>query len=274
MTHLFNFDSFETKMVFLFYRFADVFGLDLADVKTFLDEVPKIPKSAYKDLTEAELSDIDSEAGSSEGGSTYKSSGSSSFTVGSSHTLRANRGPQTSLVPMFNQPGGFANFFDLIHTKKVCLENAYMADKCSIKGTIRVQNIHFQKKVTLKYTTNEWIRSFDLETKYLDGSCDGFSDKFTFYLSLGSPLAVGQRVQFCIRYLAGEDEHWDNNDGKNYVFQCLALGPGTSAPITESASKPVPAPIPMATPRATPIYNTSLSQSPSAMSDDPWFRYL
>lgn len=31
-------------------RFADVLGLDLADVRTFLDEVPKIPKSAYEDL--------------------------------------------------------------------------------------------------------------------------------------------------------------------------------------------------------------------------------
>jgi len=31
-------------------RFADVLGLDLADVKTFLDEIPTIPKSAFEDL--------------------------------------------------------------------------------------------------------------------------------------------------------------------------------------------------------------------------------
>jgi len=31
-------------------RFADALGLDLADVRTFLDEIPKIPNSAFNDL--------------------------------------------------------------------------------------------------------------------------------------------------------------------------------------------------------------------------------
>jgi len=47
-----------------YFRFADVFGLDLADVKTFLDEVPRVPKSAFRDLKDAELSDIESDSGS------------------------------------------------------------------------------------------------------------------------------------------------------------------------------------------------------------------
>ena len=51
----------------IFFRFADVFGLDLADVKTFLDEIPKVPKSAFQDLKDAELSDLESDgSGSSE----------------------------------------------------------------------------------------------------------------------------------------------------------------------------------------------------------------
>ena len=48
----------------LIFRFADVFGLDLADVKTFLDEVPRVPRSAFRDLKDAELSDIESDSGS------------------------------------------------------------------------------------------------------------------------------------------------------------------------------------------------------------------
>ncbi|KAK9502564.1 hypothetical protein O3M35_011316 [Rhynocoris fuscipes] len=36
-------------------RFADVLGLDLADVHTFLDEIPRIPKSAFKDLKNIDL---------------------------------------------------------------------------------------------------------------------------------------------------------------------------------------------------------------------------
>ncbi len=46
------------------FRFADVFGLEIADIKTFLDEVPNIPKSAFQDLKDAELSDMESDAGS------------------------------------------------------------------------------------------------------------------------------------------------------------------------------------------------------------------
>ena len=48
-----------------FSRFADVLGLDLDEVKTFLDEIPKVPKSAYNDLKDAELSDLESSASDS-----------------------------------------------------------------------------------------------------------------------------------------------------------------------------------------------------------------
>ena len=52
------------KFYFFVYRFADVFGLDLADVKTFLDEIPKVPKSAFDDLKNAELDDMESDLSS------------------------------------------------------------------------------------------------------------------------------------------------------------------------------------------------------------------
>ena len=29
-------------------RFADIFGLDLSEVKTFTDEIPRIPKAAFQ----------------------------------------------------------------------------------------------------------------------------------------------------------------------------------------------------------------------------------
>ena len=32
----------------IFFRFADIFGLDLSEVKTFVDEIPKVPRSAFK----------------------------------------------------------------------------------------------------------------------------------------------------------------------------------------------------------------------------------
>ena len=116
---------------------------------------------------------------------------------------------------MFNQPGSFGNFFDLIRSRKVCLENAYMADRSTVRGTIRVQNLCMNKKVSVRYTTNEWIRSADLEAEYVPssgGGNDGFSDQFSFKLST-APLAVGQKIQFCLRYEPldhGSTEFWDS----------------------------------------------------------------
>eukprot|EP00095_Tigriopus_kingsejongensis_P012276 maker-scaffold577_size191314-snap-gene-0.36 protein:Tk12276 transcript:maker-scaffold577_size191314-snap-gene-0.36-mRNA-1 annotation:"PREDICTED: uncharacterized protein LOC100878232" len=255
-------------------RFADVFGLDLADVKMFLDEVPRVPMSAYKDLRDVELSDIESDTGSNDGSSQYLRK-----------TMQANFGPSkpgqpplplrlpsTSLVPMFNQPGGFANFFDLLNTKKVCLENAFMGHKAVIQGTIRVQNISFHKKVTIRFTMNEWISSADCEAVYMNGSCDGFSDKFTFNLLPTTPPSVGQRIQFCIQYQTDVEEYWDNNDGKNYVFQCIGVaGETAQEPRSMSSAISFSSPRPQEHSYGS---GSGYSQSPSAMAEDPWLRYL
>ena len=115
-------------MFSLLYRFADVFGLDLANVKTFQDEVPKIPKCAYDDLEGIDADFFNKPSASSSGASSTKLKTSLVTTLGASSSNCSS-----SLVPMFNQPGSFGNFFDLIRSRKVCLENAYMADRDAIQ---------------------------------------------------------------------------------------------------------------------------------------------
>ena len=58
----------------------------------------------------------------------------------------------------------------------------------------------------------------ELGAVYVPGSSDGFSDKFSFRLVVGS-LPVGSRIQFCLRYNSSGAEFWDSNNGTNYVFQ-------------------------------------------------------
>ena len=173
-------------------RFADVFGLDLANVKTFQDEVPKIPKSAYEDLEGIDADFFNKQAGASSIKSS-KASGAGNSNSSLATTLSSS---SSSLVPMFNQPGSFGNFFDLIRSRKVCLENAYMADRSTVRGTVRVQNLCMNKKVSVRYTTNNWMRTADLEAAYVPtpSGGDGFSDQFSFKLST-APLAVGQKIQ-------------------------------------------------------------------------------
>ncbi|KAF4528863.1 hypothetical protein B566_EDAN017046 [Ephemera danica] len=171
-------------------RFADVLGLDLADVRTFLDEVPKVPSCAFWDLEVEKRQEI------------------------------ALLAPAKCLVPMFQQPVSSPDFLEKVRCNKVCLENAFQGDSLSISGVIRVLNVDFHKSVYLRYSLDCWENFADLQCSYVQGSSDGFSDKFSFVL-YSHTLDVGQRVEFAIRYQTAGQLFWDSNGGVNYSFQCL-----------------------------------------------------
>lgn len=175
-------------------RFADVLGLDLADVKTFLDEIPNIPKSAFEDLEILE----------------------------SEPPIQLGPKSDKLLMPLFQQPGGLPTFLDLVREKQVSLENAAVTDHINhtIGGSVRVRNLDFHKSVHIRYTIDNWRTYADLQGTYVENSCDGFSDKFTFVL-YGNSMQVGQRLEFAVRFQCKGQQFWDNNFGANYCFQCL-----------------------------------------------------
>jgi protein phosphatase 1 regulatory subunit 3A/B/C/D/E len=188
-------------------RFADVLGLDLADVRTFLDEVPKIPKSAYEDL------DV---------------------------TLPApiQLGPPLDkvLVPLFQQPGCLPNFFDRLREGQVCLENAAVTDpiNLTITGCVRVRNLDYHKSVHIRYSLDNWRSYSDLTASYVENSCDGFSDKFSFIL-FGNSLQIGQRLEMATRVQMKGEQYWDSNYGINYCFQCLPCNTHRPEPVISSS---------------------------------------
>lgn len=178
-------------------RFADVLGLDLADVKTFMDEIPVIPKSAYDDLTECDVQ--------------------SSPPVRTPPRLGA-----LTLVPLFQLP---REITDKLETLNVSLESARVCDgvHVTVCGSVRVRNLDFHKTVHIRYTMNRWKTYTDLQATYVQGSCDGFSDRFQFVL-YAPAISSGQRLEFAVRFLCKGQQYWDNNSGANYCFDCLALG--------------------------------------------------
>lgn len=190
-------------------RFADVLGLDLADVRTFMDEIPKIPTSAYDDLSDVDISISLSD----------QSLCSNSSPLDSHHPK-----PLKMLMPLFAQPGGEANFLDRVRENQVCLENAVIADPIdlSVQGTVRVRNLDFNKSVHIRYTTDHWKTFADLQATYVENSCDGFSDKFSFTLYVHT-LAIGQKLEFAVRFHCKGCQYWDSNEGANYCFECLPM---------------------------------------------------
>lgn len=203
-------------------RFADVLGLDLADVRTFLDEIPKVPNSAYSDLIYDDVFHKESSPINC-GIQTWSARYLDNSRTNSTSVQKLDR----TLVPLFQQPGGLPNFLDFVRDRRVCLENVLVSDPMTlcIKGTVRVCNFDFHKSVHIRYTINSWKTYSDLQATYAPNSCDGFSDKFTFTLYCHT-LRVGQRLEFAVRFQCKGNQYWDNNLGANYCFQCL---PSSSA---------------------------------------------
>ncbi|CAH0753901.1 unnamed protein product [Bemisia tabaci] len=191
-------------------RFADVLGLDLADVRTFMDEIPQIPRSAYSDL-----SGIDADL----------------FTSTTSPSVESTSVPTPKyLVPLFQQPGGMLDFFDKLSLRNVCLENAVVTDPAllAVAGTIRVRNVDFDKSVFVRYSLDGWRSFADLKAMYVVNSCDGYSDQFSFVL-YAHTLEIGDRLEFAVLFQTKGDQYWDNNGGINYIFQCVPPPPAVAA---------------------------------------------
>lgn len=179
-------------------RFADVLGLDLADVKTFMDEIPVIPKSAYDDLADCDL-------------------------VQNSPPVRPMpRLGSLTLVPLFQLP---RDFTDKLEKQNVCLESARVGDGVHITvcGSVRVRNLDYHKTVHIRYTMDRWKTYTDLQATYVPGSCDGYSDRFQFVL-YAPCISSGQRLELAVRFQCKGQQFWDNNNGANYCFDCFALG--------------------------------------------------
>jgi protein phosphatase 1 regulatory subunit 3A/B/C/D/E len=189
-------------------RFADVLGLDLADVRTFLDEVPKIPKSAYEDLD---------------------------VTLLPSQIMNIPPPVEKVLVPLFQQPGCLPGFLERLKDCQVCLESAAVTDpiNLTITGIVRVRNLDFHKSVHVRFTIDSWRTFSDMTANYVENSCDGFSDKFSFLL-FGNSFQAGQRLELAIRFSAKGEQFWDNNYGSNYCFQCLPCSARPSNTIIQS----------------------------------------
>lgn len=173
---------FKKKIV----RFADALGLDLAAVRTIVsEELPLVPASAFTHLQLAPL-------------------------------VRSPPPCTLELKPLFSQPGASPNFMTRLTTQRVCLESVVSAG-CALHAVIRVLNVAFEKLVVLRYSQDNWRSFCDLRAVYLPGSSDGISDRFGVDVYI-TPQGDAQ-LQMCVRYVVGDQEYWDNNEGANYCFE-------------------------------------------------------
>ncbi|XP_026802256.3 uncharacterized protein ppp1r3ab [Pangasianodon hypophthalmus] len=109
-----------------------------------------------------------------------------------------------------------------VQEQKVNLESLeLLPGTTTLKGTVRVLNLCFDKLVYIRTSLDCWSSHFDLLAEYVPESSQGVTDCFSFKLTLVPPFGEqGERVDFCIRYETPFGTFWANNSGQNYVLFC------------------------------------------------------
>ncbi|XP_021409242.2 protein phosphatase 1 regulatory subunit 3D [Lonchura striata] len=179
-------------------RFADALGLELTEVKVFqTEEDPSIPLHVLSRLS------INSDL--------WYSSLNLEFTM-------------QCLVPDFQQPADCPDFSSRLQEQQVCLERV-TSSYLGLSGTIHVQNVAFEKQVSVRYTFNQWESIHEVCARWNcsipDKNRQDQVDVFTFFLPVPPfLLQLSTLVQFAARYQVNGQEYWDNNRGKNYTLCC------------------------------------------------------
>lgn len=141
--------------------------------------------------------------------------------------------------------------------REIFLERIFLADDLrSVKGTVQVRNMSFEKWVAVRYTLDHWATIGEVSAEYSETIKGGQADRFTFSIKLnellnwprGSPAHETKSMFMCLRYTVNKTEYWDNNEGVNYQL--------------DFRKRQIPS-TPLSTPMATPL---AVGQSQAGMA--------
>lgn len=134
------------------------------------------------------------------------------------HFNLGNAGHITSLYVEYDVNG--QTYYDNNGGKNYSLDGAYnyvALGKDTVKfaygdtwKVIAVKNLGYDKKVTVRYTTDNWATSTDVDATY---TYSPSSDVDLYNL----PTTVPTGAQFAVSYTVNGVTYWDNNYGSNYV---------------------------------------------------------
>lgn len=94
-------------------------------------------------------------------------------------------------------------------------------DKRNIGGAVTIENLAFEKSVTVRFTLDNWNTISEVEAEYEPGiQCQNIADRFdlfVFYIKLSEVKNLETKeLILCIRYVVEGREYWDNNSAMNY----------------------------------------------------------
>ncbi|CAM4646975.1 unnamed protein product [Caretta caretta] len=190
-------------------RFADALGLELASVRHYWPaELPQVPERVHTQLRRDALRHF--------------------------APLRPFQDPQDPLegrlllAPCFWDPLGLPDFGARLGAQGVCLEGV-RAGGMGVAGTLRVLNLAYEKRVSVRYSWDGWASYREAPAAYAGPSAGPPSDRFAFRL----PLPPGGTLEFALRCHVGGQELWDNNAGQNYILRGGGRAEGPPSPLQD-----------------------------------------
>lgn len=116
----------------------------------------------------------------------------------------------------FTQPSCNPDFMQRVTSQKISLEGASLNTQGTmIQGSVRVDNIAYDKEVVVRWTKNNWLSFRESQCMYCSTLDDGKTDRFAFTLVLTDSHS---NIEFVIRYKVNGHEYWDNNHQHNYIL--------------------------------------------------------
>lgn len=127
---------------------------------------------------------------------------------------------KSRLQPLFVQPiANFSGFLKQLTENGVSLESVEVTDS-TISGTVKVQNMAFEKCVRVRFTTDDWKSHTDHTCYYVNPAYR--SHKYSAHDSFAFKIEADEswrKCEFCICYTCQGSSYWDNNKGANYKME-------------------------------------------------------
>jgi hypothetical protein len=130
-------------------------------------------------------------------------------------------------------------------TQAVRVERIFLSsDKETLVGKVACQNISFNKLVVARFTLDDWkttsevVADFNSDPTNPKDGCD----RFSFQIKLSDSANVDKKtLLLCVRYNVNGQEHWDNNDGRNYQidFEKSVKKSARIAPVSSLGARPL-----------------------------------
>lgn len=120
----------------------------------------------------------------------------------------------TLVLPDFNK-----NMLPDLGNRDLCLESLEIAaDSRSLKGTALLRNLAFEKRLSVRFTFDDWQTVSEVTGEWQSTLNGGQIDRWSFRIKLDDMLAriEDKKLFLALKYTVAGREIWDSNNGNNY----------------------------------------------------------